>query len=57
MATRTHSAKRLRSRDEIRAAGREFGKTAPPLTEAQINTCAAILAPVFTKVPAERGAA
>lgn len=53
----TQHARLLRSRDEIRAAGREHGKTLKPLTEEQVNRLAVILAPVFAQAPAERGAA
>lgn len=37
----------LRTKEEIFAAGRELGRTLPPLTEDQVNACARILAPVI----------
>lgn len=40
-------ARLLRTKEEIFAAGRELGKTLPPLTEDQVTTCARILAPVL----------
>lgn len=48
----------LRSRDEIRAAGRQHAKSAPPLTDAQVNLLASLLAPTLnTPRDTKRGAA
>lgn len=47
----------LRTREEIRAAGRAHGKTLAPLTEAQINLLATLLAPTLNASrAAKRGA-
>lgn len=37
----------LRTEAEIFAAGRELGRTLPPLTERQVTECARILAPFY----------
>lgn len=58
MATKTPTKRLLRTRDEIRAAGRAHGKTLAPLTEEQVNRLAVIVAPAFrVDGTPERGAA
>lgn len=53
----TAPSRLLRSREEIRAAGRTAAKSAPALTEAQVNALASLLAPSLTGTKPERGAA
>ena len=40
----------LRTAEEIRAAGAEEAKSAPPLTEKQVDFVVALISPVFTDV-------
>jgi hypothetical protein len=49
--------RKLRTTDEIFAAGFEGGAKFPPLTDAQINQMAALFAPVLNAQPEAKGRA